>query len=131
MNKTPWSGYLNLALAQTIVGVNAVVGKYLSDEVPLFLFVCGRFFIGSIILLLVFNLSKETILTPLYANSLDNKLSPKEWLWLTAQALTGGLLFNLLFFGGLCFTTASSAGIISSTLPAMIAICAWVFLKEA
>lgn len=130
-NKTPWSGYMNLALAQTVVGVNAVIGKYLAGEVPLFIFVCGRFFIGSIILLLAYKFSKESILTPTYVNSIDNKLTRKEWIWLAAQALTGGLLFNLLFFGGLCFTTASSAGIISSTLPAMIAICAWIFLKES
>ncbi len=129
-NKTPWAGYLNLAVAQTVVGVNAVIGKYLANEVPLFIFVCGRFLIGSVILLWAFKLSKEPMLTPTYAHE-QNKLSSKEWLWLIAQALTGGLLFNLLFFGGLCFTTASSAGIISSTLPAMIAICAWVFLKES
>lgn len=130
-NKTPWAGYFNLAIAQTVVGVNAVVGKYLANKVPLFLFVSGRFFIGSIILLLAFKFSKESILTPAYVHDSNNKLSSKEWLWLIAQALTGGLLFNLLFFGGLCFTTASSAGIISSTLPAMIALCAWFFLKES
>jgi drug/metabolite transporter (DMT)-like permease len=130
-DKTPWFGYLNLALAQTIVGVNAVIGKYLADKVPLFIFICGRFLIGSVILLVLFKLSKEPLLTPEYANGPNNKLTTKEWTWLTAQAVTGGLLFNLLFFGGLCFTTASSAGIISSTLPAMIAICAWIFLKES
>ena len=131
MNKTPWSGYLNLAFAQTVIGVNAVIGKYLADKVPVFIFIFGRFFICALILFMVFKLSKEPILNPMYANGPDNKLTAKEWLWLTAQALTGGLLFNLLFFGGLCFTTASSAGIIASTLPAMIAICAWIFLKEA
>lgn len=129
--KTPWVGYLNLAMAQSVIGVNAVIGKYLADKVPLFIFIFSCFCIGSVILLLFFKCAKETILIPQDANSpQDNKLTSKEWMWLIAQALTGGLLFNLLFFSGLSYTTASSAGIISSTLPAMIAICAWVFLKE-
>src|SRR5690348_12076825 len=130
-HKTPWTGYMNLAFAQTVIGVNAVIGKYLADEVPLFIFIFSRFFICSAILLIAFKLSKESVLTPAYAHGPDNKLTTKEWMWLTAQALTGGLLFNLLFFGGLSFTTASSAGIISSALPAMIAICAWIFLRES
>ncbi len=121
---------MHLALAQSVIGVNAVIGKYLADKVPLFIFISSRFFIGSVILLMVFKFSKESVLAPAYAHGPDNKLTLKEWVWLCAQALTGGLLFNLLFFGGLSFTTASSAGIISSTLPAMIAICAWLFLKE-
>ena len=128
IHKTPWLGYLNLAFAQTVIGVNAVIGKYLADKVPLFTFICSRFFIGSVILLVAFKLSKaDIIVRPTEAP----KLSKTEWRWLVAQALTGGLLFNFLFFEGLCFTTASSAGIIASTLPAMIAICAWFFLKES
>lgn len=63
-------------------------------------------------------------------NHPHEKLQTRDWSFLVAQAFTGGFLFNYLFFKGIQYTTATSAGIISSALPAMIAICAFLCLGE-
>lgn len=46
------------------------------------------------------------------------------------QALCGGIFFNVLLNLGLKFTTAKTAGLLTSALPAVLAFMAWIFLRE-
>ena len=49
---------------------------------------------------------------------------------IVAQALCAGTFFNFLMVLGLRYTDAQTAGIITSTLPALIAVASWLVLKE-
>jgi len=122
------SAYLMLALAQAAIAVNVVVGKFvIEQEMPIFLFLGIRFLMSSILLTVMMPICKTTLLAPTHPTG---KLDSKDWGYLLGQAVTGGFLFNYLFFWGIESTTATSAGIISSTLPAFLAICAYVLLGE-
>lgn len=127
MNATRFFAYILLALGQAAIGLNVTVGKYVLQEMPLYIFLGTRFLITALVLTF-FTLILKTPLTSV--SHPCGKLEIKDWGFLTAQALTGGFLFNFLFFWGLEYTTATSAGIISSTLPAAIALCAYFCLGE-
>lgn len=122
------SAYLLLALAQAAIAINVVVGKFvIEQEMPIFLFLGIRFLLSSLILSVIMLIGKRQIIA---ATHPAGQLQKKDWLFLVGQAVTGGFLFNYLFFWGMESTTATSAGIISSTLPAFLAISAYVFLDE-
>lgn len=57
-------------------------------------------------------------------------MKKRDWMFIVAQALTAGVLFNVLMIIGLRYTSANMAGIITSTLPALIALMSWIFLRE-
>lgn len=120
--------YILLALAQAAIALNVVVGKFvIEQEMPIFLFLGIRFLLSSLILTAMMFVGKMKLLTPTHPTG---HLEKKDWIFLLGQAVTGGILFNYLFFWGIESTTATSAGIISSTLPAFLAVCAYVFLGE-
>jgi drug/metabolite transporter (DMT)-like permease len=119
--------YLLLASAQAGVAINVVIGKYLIDnEMPMFLFLGARFLVSSVCLsvLMLFRPRIASLAHP------TGKLHTMDWGFLLAQAFTGGFLFNYFFYWGIEYTTATSAGIISSSLPALLALFAYWFLGE-
>jgi drug/metabolite transporter (DMT)-like permease len=119
--------YLLLTLAEVGIAVNVVIGKFaIEEDMPIFLFLGVRFFISSIALstLMFF---KPAIVTKDHPTG---KLEFFDWRFLWAQAFTGGFLFNYFFYWGIEYTTAISAGIICSSLPALLAILAWLLLGE-
>ncbi len=59
-----------------------------------------------------------------------SKLTHRDWLFIFAQALSAGVFFNCLMLLGLHYTDANVAGIITSSLPAIIALMSWLVLKE-
>ncbi len=121
--------YLFLILAPMTVGINIVGSKYLITSMPVLFLLAVRFLLASLLLL------------PLHWSTVDGKqntiayhlkqLTRKDWLFLIAQALTAGVLFNFLMLFGLRYTDANAAGIITSALPAIIVILSWIVLKEA
>ncbi|WP_089283360.1 DMT family transporter [Anaerovirgula multivorans] len=108
--------YLPLCL----VGINIAVGKVISQSVPVFLFANIRFVIAA------------AILVPMVFMQKDRKFSldPKDWMLLFLQSLFGVFLFSIFMLYGVRYTSAISAGIITSTTPACIALIAIFFLKE-
>jgi len=124
----PFVAYFLLGTAQTSIALNIVIGKVVLQEgMPIFLFLAFRFFVAGVILTIMKVFLKTKIASLTHPTG---KLHVKDWGFLLAQAFTGGFLFNFLFYTGVEYTTVTSAGIISSTLPMMIALCAWIFLKE-
>ncbi len=128
LNQKVFSAYALLALAQAAIAVNVIVGKFvIEQQMPIFLFLGIRFLISSLLLSMMVLIGKMRVIAPTHPT---HKLEKKDWVFLLGQAVTGGVLFNYLFFWGMESTTATSAGIISSTLPAFLAISAYVFLGE-
>lgn len=121
------SGYLALAFAQIAISVNVVVSKYLLSFTPMFMLLASRFLISTLIFIILMKTTGTTILN---ARHPLGKLTTHDW-WLTLlQGLFAAFLFNLLFLWGLQYTTATAAGVIGSTLPALIALLAIWLLKE-
>jgi drug/metabolite transporter (DMT)-like permease len=120
-------GMLFLILAQCMVGTGIVVSKLLLGSIPVLTLLAIRFTLATLILLPLH------WTTATKADSLKNhfsKLHKKDYAFLLAQALCAGLFFNVLMLTGLNFTNANVAGIITSALPAIIAIASWLVLGE-
>ena len=126
INKHSYTGIFQLTLAQCTIGVNLVVTKYLISVFPIWLLLGLRFFISAIISIVIIQFSKEKI----YQNRQGKNFVTSDWVVLFSQALCAGFLFNVLITGGLAYTSATAAGIISSTIPVAIIILSCVFLRE-
>lgn len=112
--------HLQIILAMAIVGSSVVFGKLITSTFPVFLASELRFIIATVILLALFYHKEKRL------PSIETKYLRTLFL----QALTGVFLFNLFMLYGLRYTTAVDAGIITSTLPAVVGIIAFLFLKE-
>lgn len=117
---SPSGAYCNLALAMGIVGSSVVAGKLAIAEFPVFLALGLRFALAVI------------ILAP-FVWAVERKWPRVGWRdfgLLSFQCLCGGVLFNALLLYGLQWTNPASAGIITSTTPAVIGLISFVFLRE-
>lgn len=116
-----------LILAQALVAVSIVCAKFLVGNLPIVVILCIRFAIAALILLPLHWLSpaKQFSLPQHFS-----QLTKTDWLFIVAQAVCAGVLFNWLMVMGLEYTDANIAGIITSALPALIAIMSWLLLKE-
>lgn len=120
-------GMCFLILAQIMVGVNIVASKYVLSSIPILFILALRFALAAIILFFLH------WLTPAKKTSISyyfSKLKQKDWFFIIAQALSAGVLFNFFMLGGLQYTDANVAGIITSALPALIALMSWIILSE-
>lgn len=120
-------GMLFLILAQVMVGVNIVFSKYVLSSIPVLFILALRFTLAAIILLPLHWLIPAKKLS---VYSCFARLNRRDWFFIFAQALSAGVLFNFLILSGLHYTDANVAGIISSALPAIIAIMSWIILGE-
>jgi drug/metabolite transporter (DMT)-like permease len=120
-------GFGLLALAQIMVAINIVGSKYLVAYLPVLFLITARFLIAA------------TLLLPMHWLTQQRKISLREhcsqfdktdWLLVIAQAVCAGALFNVLMVLGLRYTDAQTAGIITSTLPALIAVASWLVIKD-
>lgn len=116
--------YMLLLLAQLMVGVCIVGAKALLVSMPSIAILTIRFTIAFLLLLgfhFIFSEKKLRVL---------KELSRRDWIYILAQAICAGALFNILLLFGLTHTSASVAGIITSALPAIVAIFSVIFLRE-
>jgi drug/metabolite transporter (DMT)-like permease len=127
MNKSHAQGYLVLALAQIAISVNVIISKFLLTTLPMLMSMSYRFLLSTTLLGALLIISKTPFKEPLHP---EKKLTPTDWLYMILAGLFAAFLFNVFFLWGLQYTTATAAGIVGSTLPAMIAICAVLILKE-
>ena len=111
---------LEVVLAMALAGSTVVAGKLLSVRVPVFL---------SVELTLLAALA--AILPAQIAHRRELKLLGRRELgYMLLQAVFGIVLFRVLTLYGLRFTSALSAGIITSAAPAIMAVLAASFLRE-
>ncbi|MBA2657666.1 MAG: DMT family transporter [Tatlockia sp.] len=118
---------LFLILAQIMVGVNIVFSKYVLSSIPILFILALRFSLAAVIL---FPLHWLTAAKQLPLSHYFLQLNRRDWFFIFAQALSAGVLFNFLILWGLNYTDANVAGIITSALPAIIALMSWIILGE-
>lgn len=120
-----WVGYSELTLSMLFFGITLVIGKTLIALFPIFLLLTIRFLIGTLFFSFTYyfkdHQEKQSI----------KKLNNKDWMLLFLQSFFGAFCFNLFLLFGLHYTTADTAAIITSTLPAFITIFAFFILKES
>lgn len=107
-----------LILSMLLVGSNVGIGKTIVVVVPVAILATLRFVIAN------------AVLWPLWRPSKMRTVKRAEWLNLFLQALFGTFLFTLLMLTGVQRTSAVAAGVITSTIPAVVALFAWIFLRE-
>ena len=118
--QTKIPAYLCLAAAMAIAGSSVVVGKLLILRLPVFLTAAGSLFMALLVLLpLTWRVHRGL---PRIIKS-DLKI-------LALQALTGIVLFRVFLLSGLELTSAASGGIITSTMPAVVGLVSFLYLKE-
>ena len=124
MKKPTLYNYTFLALSQIMVSVGLVSSKYLLSHLPLFVILELRFAIATLIL--------DGLGKVIYRghNLHHAQIRKKDWWVIIAKGLSAGFLFNGLMLLGMRYTTASIAGIITSTLPAVVALMSFFILKE-
>ena len=109
---------LYLIAAMLLVGSNVGVGKSIVAFIPVSLFALLRFVIAM------------AVLWPLLRPAKIRRVKRGEWVNLFLQALFGTFMFTLLMLNGVQRTSAVAAGVITSTIPAVVALFSWFFLKE-
>ncbi|MGO4327921.1 DMT family transporter [Cupriavidus sp. 2TAF22] len=109
---------LLLIAAMALVGSNVGLGKAIVAYVPILLFALLRFAIAI------------ACLAPWYRPARMRAVSRGEWTNLFLQAFFGTFLFTLLMLGGVRLTSAMAAGVITSTIPATVALLSWLILRE-
>jgi len=114
-----WLAYGLLALSMSLVGSYVALSKPLVAALPVFLLAWLRFGIG--VLAIPHWLVKPTDEPPMTR-------STRGLLFL--ESFLGNFLFTLCMLFGVSLTTAVSAGIIMSSIPAVVALLSWVFLRE-
>lgn len=112
--------YFQLALSMALVGINISIGKEIVAHIPVFLFSELRFLIAMMILLPLLSMRGEW----------KSSWSREEGTVLFWQSFFGVFLFSICMLYGVKWTTATSAGIITSTVPACIALLSFWILKE-
>lgn len=113
------SGYGLLLAGMALVGLYVALVKPLVATVPVFLLAWLRFGIGAV-----------AMLPWLRASAGDAPITPDVGRALFLQSLFGNFLFSVFMLYGVSLTSVGAAGVILATLPAMVALFSWLFLRE-
>ncbi len=114
-----WWAYACLALSMSLVGSYVALSKPLVLVFPVFLLAWLRFGIGGVAM--SGWLKKPTDEPP---------LSPHTKRLLFLESFLGNFLFSICMLFGVSLTTAVAAGVVMSSIPAVVALLSWLFLKE-
>jgi drug/metabolite transporter (DMT)-like permease len=111
--------YASLALSMSLVGAYVALTKPLALVLPVFLLGWLRFGIGGI-----------AMLRWLRKPAGEQPMSSQTRKLIFLESFLGNFLFTLCMIMGVSLTSAVSAGVIMSAIPAMVAVMSWLFLKE-
>jgi drug/metabolite transporter (DMT)-like permease len=112
---------LSLVAAMVLTGANVAIGKAIVAEVPVYVFMLFRFLVSVV------------ALAPLAAREAGPRLgamSRTERRDLLFMALLGMVGFTVLMLEGLKRTSAADAGIITATLPAVVALLGILLMRD-
>jgi drug/metabolite transporter (DMT)-like permease len=112
---------LSLVAAMTLTGANVAIGKAIVTEIPTYAFLLLRFAVASAALALLARTEPGPKLSDMSRGELRD---------LALMALLGMVGFTVFMLEGLKRTTAADAGIITATLPAVVAALGVVFAGE-
>ena len=108
-----------LALSMSLVGSYVALSKPLVAALPVFLLAWLRFGIGGAAML-------HWLRKPMGELPLT---SQTRWL-LFLESFLGNFLFSICMLFGVSMTSAVSAGVIMASIPAVVALLSWLFLRE-
>ena len=108
-----------LALSMSLVGSYVALSKPLVAAVPVFLLAWLRFGIGGLAML--HWLRKPPNEPPMTAQT-------RRLVFL--ESLLGNFLFSICMLFGMSLSSAVSAGVIMASIPAVVAVLSWAFLRE-
>jgi len=114
-----WLAYALLALSMSLVGSYVALSKPLVAVMPVFLLAWLRFGIGVLAM-------PHWLIKP--ADEAPMTRTTQGLIFL--ESLLGNFLFTLCMLFGVSLTTATSAGVIMASIPAVVAILSWLFLRE-
>jgi drug/metabolite transporter (DMT)-like permease len=111
--------YACLALSMALVGSYVALSKPLVAAIPVFLLAWLRFGIGGLAMLhWLRKPAPEAPMTP----------GTKRLVFL--ESFLGNFLFSILMLYGVSLTSAVSAAVIMASIPAVVALLSWAFLRE-
>ena len=111
--------YLSLAASMSLVGSYVALSKPLVAVFPVFLLAWLRFGIGGL-----------AMWRWLQKPADEPPLSSRTRGLLFLESFLGNFLFSICMLFGVALTTAVSAGVVMSSIPAVVAVLSRVFLKE-
>jgi len=111
--------YFFLALSMALVGSYVALSKPLAATLPVLLLAWLRFGIGGLAML-------HWLKKPATEAPLTWRIKRLVFL----ESFLGNFLFTLCMLYGVSLTSAVSAGIIMATIPAVVALLSWAFLRE-
>lgn len=117
--------YFLIALSMCLVGGTVAIAKVLSDDLPVFVIGFLRCLIAALALL--------PWVTYVHWQEIKKRqiaISKPDLMPIIGQAFFGILLFTSFLFFGIRSSNALNAGIISATLPAVIALLSIFWLSE-
>lgn len=117
LNRPAAYGFLFAGMA--VVGSYVALSKPLAAAIPVFLLAMLRFAIAAVVML-PWTFTRKDEAVP----------SPHAWRQLFVQSFFGNFLFSICMLYGVALTSASSAGIILATMPAVVAMFSAIFLRE-
>jgi drug/metabolite transporter (DMT)-like permease len=117
-------GYAYLFSGMAVVGVYVALSKPLTQAFPIFLLATLRFGIAAVLMLPWLSDKSPSESTSAQPLSFDLK---KTLFW---QSFFGNFLFSLFMLYGVSQTSATASGVILASLPAVVAVFSWMFLKE-
>jgi len=111
--------YACLAASMSLTGSYVALSKPLVAALPVFLLAWMRFGIAAIAML------------PWLRKPPDEApMTARTRLLLFLESFLGNFLFSICMLFGVSMTTAVSAGVVMASIPAVIALMSWAFLRE-
>lgn len=111
--------YALLAGSMALVGTYVALSKPLTAVIPVFALAFLRFGIAAL-----------AMLPMTRRGPAETPLTPVEHRLLFVMSFFGNFLFSICMLSGIMLTTATAAGVILATLPAVVAVLCWIFLRE-
>jgi drug/metabolite transporter (DMT)-like permease len=113
------SAYALLAGSMALVGTYVALSKPLTAAIPVFLLAFLRFAIAA-----------AAMVPWTLRGRYEAALSRTEHGLFFVMSFFGNFLFSICMLYGISLTTATAAGVIMATLPAVVALLSWLFLRE-
>lgn len=113
------AAYGCLGLSMALVGSYVALSKPLVAVFPVFLLAWLRFGIGAVAM-------GRWLRKP----ADEPPITPRTRALLFLESFLGNFLFSVCMLFGVSMTTAVAAGVVMSSIPAVVAIMSWLFLRE-
>ena len=114
------TAYSCLALSMALVGCYVALSKPLVAALPVFLLAWLRFGIGALAMTHWLKRPPD-----------EPRMSAQTKKLVFLESLLGNFLFSICMLYGVSMTSAVSAGVIMASIPAVVAVMSWLFLREA